>query len=533
MFITYEFIAFLILVFVLYYSLPKKVQWIFLLIANFAFYAYADVRYPVFLVITASSVYVTALVMERYQGRLEEYKTQIRSGQIPKPTREEKKAFKKKISDKKKRTMLFCLLFNLGILAVVKYTNFAISNINFFVEKSGGSPFSFQNMIVPMGISFYTFQAVGYLLDVYWEKCGIQKNYFRFLLFVSFFPQLIQGPISRYSDLEKTLYTPHRADWKQISFGLQRMLWGYFKKLVLADRVSVAVIALAEDQKYYTGAFVFVMMMFYSLQLYADFTGGIDITIGIAQVLGIRVEENFIRPFFSKNIAEYWRRWHITMGTWFRDYVFYPCSISRPVKNMTTFCKKHFGMIVARRVAVYFSSIVVWFATGVWHGAEWRFIIWGLLNGLILLASGELEPLYERFHKRLPKFTETTVYRGFQVIRTFLLMSCLRLFDVYGSVRRTFRQFIRMFTRFWKHPVTGQELLDLGLTKPDYVILLVGVLLLFFVSLLGRREDIRERLWKRPYVIRFTAFTLLFLAVILLGQYGHGFDAQQFIYNRY
>lgn len=228
MFVSYEFIIFLLLVFVLYYLIPKKGQWILLLLANFAFYAYADVRYPLFLIMTATTVYGAARWITCYSRELEQYKQQIKSGEIPKPTREEKKQFRKKIQNKKKRVMLICLFVNLGILAVVKYTNFAISNINFFVEKAGETPFSFVDMIIPLGISFYTFQAIGYLLDVYWEKCEPQRNYFRFLLFVSFFPQLIQGPISRYKDLSRTLYEEHSFDLAPDSFWIGAHSVGLF-----------------------------------------------------------------------------------------------------------------------------------------------------------------------------------------------------------------------------------------------------------------------------------------------------------------
>lgn len=533
MFISYEFILFLLCTFILYYIIPKKGQGILLLLANFIFYSYADVRYPVFLLVTATTVYAAARWLESYNQKLASYKQDIKAGIIPKPTRDEKKLFRKAIQNKKKCIMLLCLFVNIAILAVVKYTNFALSNINYFVERAGGTTISYIDLIVPLGISFYTFQAVGYLLDVYWEKCKIQKNYFRFLLFVSFFPQLIQGPISRYSDLSKTLYEEHAFDWCQIRFGLERILWGYFKKLVIADRVSIAVAALAENPGDYSGGFVLVGMLFYAVQLYADFTGGIDITIGIAQVFGIRMEENFIRPFFSKSIAEYWRRWHISMGTWFRDYVFYPCSISRPIKNLTTYSKKHFGMPVARRMAVYISTILVWLATGIWHGAEWRFVIWGLANGVIILVSEECTPLYQRFHKSFPNLGHTVTYRAFQVVRTFLLMSCLRLFDTYGSVRGALRQFVHMFTGFFDHSVTGQELLELGLTGMDYSILGAGVLIMFLVSLSGRQDSVRKRLARRPYVLRYLIFVSLFFVVLLFGNYGQGYDVQQFIYNQY
>lgn len=533
MFISYSFILFIALLLVVYYIVPKRLQWIILLIANFVFYCSAGSLYWVFILLTSFTVYIAGIIMGRLDDRLSDYNAKIRSGEIQKPSREEKKLYKKKVNGRKKAVMLLCLFINLGILAVLKYTNFTIDNINALFHMTGRKTLSYVDFIIPMGISFYTFQAVGYLIDVYWNKCTPQKNFFKFTLFVSFFPQLIQGPISRYGDLSQTLYKEHVFDWKNIRFGLERVLWGYFKKLVIADRLSGAIAMLMGDPDYYTGAYVFIGMLFYAAQLYADFTGGIDITIGIAQTLGIHVEENFIRPFFSKNIAEYWRRWHITMGTWFRDYIFYPCSLSRPLKALTTFAKKHFGMGAARRVSIYISTMLVWLATGIWHGAEWHFVAWGLTNGVIILISEELKPLYEKFHKKFPKLVASYGYRMFQVIRTFLLMCCIRIFDTYGSARMSLRQFIHMFTRFDISKVTKSELLDLGLTGQEYIVIFTGVAAMTLVSLLGRKRSVREQIAEKPYILRFSIFLILFLAVILFGSYGVGFDAKQFIYNQF
>lgn len=529
LFVSYGFIALLFIAFVLYYLIPRRFQWILLLMANFLFYYSAGTYYPIFILVTAAAVYGAGMMMARCDGELERYAALVKAGEIPKPSREEKKAYKNKINNKKKRWMLLCLLLNLGILAVTKYTNFILEN----VSNIAGGEFTPIDLIVPLGISFYTFQAVSYLLDVYWNKCVPQKNFFRFLLYVTFFPQLIQGPISRYGDLSQTLYGEHAFDWKRVRFGLERILWGYFKKLVVADRIGIAMAALLEDPEYYTGGFVFVGMIFWAVQLYADFTGGIDITIGIAQVFGIRVEENFIRPFFSKNIAEYWRRWHITMGTWFRDYVFYPLSISKPMKNITTATKKRFGMGGAKRVAVYISTMLVWLATGIWHGAAWHFVAWGLANGAIILISEECTPLYERFHGKFPKLGISRGYRAFQIIRTFLLMCCLRLFDTYGDLGLSVKQFIHMFTQFRWNQVTVQELVDLGLGKKDYLVVFLGVLLMFAVSMMGRRGSVRERISKKPYVVRYGIFLVLFFITLLFGIYGVGFDARQFIYNQF
>lgn len=533
MFVSYSFIAFLLGLFLIYYLVPKKLQWILLLVANFLFYFSAGRWYPLFILLTSFTVYLAGIFMKQQDEVFTEYEQKIKSGEIEKPSREEKKAFKEQIGKKKKRIMLLCLFFNLGILAVTKYTNFIISNVSGLLETTGSTVPKTIDLIIPLGISFYTFQAVGYLLDVYWNKCEAQKNFFRFTLFVSFFPQLIQGPISRYGELSQTLYAEHQADWKQIRFGLERILWGYFKKLVVADRLSTAVVTLMQDPDYYTGGFVFVGMVFYAIQLYADFTGGIDITIGIAQVLGIHLEENFIRPYFSKNIIEYWRRWHISMGTWFRDYVFYPCSISKMMKSVTKWTKKHFGMGGAKRIAVYIATFLTWFATGIWHGADWHFIVWGIMNGIIIMITGELEPIYQKFHERFPHLAGNRVYQGFQVIRTFLLMCCLRMFDTYAAVGLAFRQFFSMFTKFRISQFSVQEFLDLGLTKTDYMMVFSGTALMFLVSMLGRDRSVREKISEKPYVVRFGIFVILFFVVLLFGKYGVGFDAKQFIYNQF
>ena len=313
--------TFIAVAFFLYYRIPRKWQWPFLLIISIGFYASAGIFYPIFLLVSSAVTYLAGLWIER--NRKQE-KTYIRENAGQFASRQEKKEFKQKGEKRRRNLMVSALLILLAVLGVFKYADFVIDNMNaVFYAVGSDRELEYLDLLLPMGISFYTFQSLGYLLDVYWEKIGAQKNFFKHLLFVSFFPQLVQGPISRYSDLSQTLYEEHVFDKKQVIFGLERILWGYFKKLVVADTILTATTAVIGDE-YYNGAWVLVGIIFYGIELYADFTGGIDITIGIAQVFGVKVAENFIRPYFSKNIAEYWRRWHISMGTWFRDYIFYP-----------------------------------------------------------------------------------------------------------------------------------------------------------------------------------------------------------------
>jgi len=527
LFASYEFIFFLLCVFIIYYILPGKYQWIFLLIASYVFYFVANPFYLVFITTTSFTIYYAAQKMERLRLVFKEQGFPEGTG------KEEKKALKAKEKSREKKWMLAALLLNLGILAVLKYTNFAIANINSVAGLFGsGMTLERVNIILPMGISFYTFQAVSYLIDIYHGKYEAQKSFFRFALFVSFFPQLVQGPISRYSDLAASLYEPHKPEYKTVSFGIQRILWGFFKKLVIADRILVAVNSIIHDPDTYNGLYVFMGMMFYALELYADFTGGIDITIGVAQTMGIKVAENFERPYFSKNIKEYWKRWHITMGTWFTDYIFYPLSVSKFMRNLNKFARKHFGDYVGKRLPVYFSSFIVWLTTGIWHGASWNFIVWGLGNYVVIMISEELSPFYDFFHKHFD-VQDKKWYRCFQIVRTVLIMSCLRMFDCYRDVPLTFRMFGTMFSRFNLGVLNAGMIEGLGLKPVDYIILLLGTVVLITVSLIQRKGSVREQILSLSIYKRYCIWFGLFLIIILFGAYGIGYDESQFIYNQF
>lgn len=527
-FTSYEFIGFFILLFVLYYIIPKKGQWILLLCASCLFYFAADPRYLFYILAVTGFTYLGAIKIEKnlagQKAYLREHKDEL--------TRETKKLYKSGQKKIRYRWFFVCLLLVLGILGVVKYTDFVIANINGVLGAFGGRQLSALGLLLPLGISFYTFQAVGYLVDVYRENVPAEKNFFRYALFVSFFPQLIQGPISRFKDLSETLWKEHPFCAREVYNGFLRVLWGYFKKMVVADRILQAVSLIIGDPETYHGAYIIVGMVFYTIELYADFTGGIDITIGVAQMLGIRVKENFMRPYFSTSLKEYWRRWHISMCTWFKDYVFYPVSTSKLIQNIAKWARRHLGDYVGKRLPVHLSSFVVWFATGIWHGASWNFVVWGLLNWLVLMVSEELEPLYRKFHSRF-RFGATKGYKVFQIGRTFLLICVLNLFDCYEKASTTLRMLGSMF-----HPgnlsVFGNgALMELGLTGTDYVVLAVGVGLMLLISLLQRRESVRDRMAKLPWPVQSVLLTGLLALILLWGTYGIGYDASQFIYNRF
>ncbi len=518
LFTSYEFLGFVLIVCLLYYILPKKAKWPLLLLASIGFYAFSGVKSLIFVGITALSVYFTALLIERNREKQDAY---IRKNKET-LSKEEKKAYKAKAAGIRTVYLLLCLAVNLGILVALK--------------------FEFVSVLQPMGISFYTLRAVGYLADIHRGSCKAEKKPLKFLLFISFFPIVVQGPLSNYNDIAPTLFAGNSFDKRNVSFGLQRMLWGFFKKLVVADRVMKAVMIFVSDPETYNGAYALIGMLLYTVDLYADFTGGIDITIGISEILGIKVSENFERPYFSTSLKEYWRRWHITMCEWFKNYVFFPVSVSKPMQKLLKFSRKCFGERVGKRIPVYVSSFIVWTLTGIWHGATWNFVVWGLLNWIILMVSEEFEPLYDRFHKRF-KWTASFGYRMFMMLRTFLLITVLNLFDCFVNVKTTLRTIISVVTAGNYKGALAGAYASFGLSAADIIIVSVSLVIMFAVSIAEEKmtvsgetsgnSKVREKIAILPFPAKVCIWTALFAAVLLLGAYGAGYDQSQFIYNKF
>jgi D-alanyl-lipoteichoic acid acyltransferase DltB (MBOAT superfamily) len=516
------FVLFLTLLFAGYYLVFRRCQWVFLLAAGYVYLAFSGWQNLIYISVTAASVFYAGWHMNRLAAG--------KSRATPPP--EDAKALRAAVKKARRRWLILCSVFNFGILAVVKYSDFVVNNVNALLRLSPERRLTPPGWALPMGISFYTFKAMSYIIDVYRGKnlTAAESNPFRLALFVSFFPQIMQGPISRFGDMRKTLFGPHSFRSDRFSDGGMRVLWGFFKKLVVADRLLAAVKTLTADPEQYSGVYVLLAVAFYAVTLYADFTGGIDITIGVAKMLGIDVVENFDRPFYSKSIAEYWRRWHITMGTWFRDYLFFTLSTAKPLLSLITPSKKLFGERIGVRVPVYLVTLILWFATGLWHGAGWNFIAWGLANGVVIIISQELTPLYKRFHERIP-VSNTRAYDAFRILRTFWLMSFIRSFDIYPTVGATVKAFLSVWTDFGPERLTQQGLFALGLSPADYAAVLAGTLIMIAVGMLKKRGYGQES----PSATRLRAVCIpaLFMAVLVFGRYGIGYDLNQFIYNRF
>ena len=519
-FTSYTFLGFAALVLLGYYLIPGKFQWLLLLAASYVFYLWNGFEYLAFILLTTVTTYIAAAVLgkrlDAQDAYLKEHKAEL--------SKDDRKAYKAKVKAGNRLWMTGCLVINFGVLAFCK--GCLIDPLNTVIQEGR---LSFLTVGLPMGISFYMFQSMGYVLDVYRGTAKAERNPLKLGLFVSYFPQLVQGPISRFSKLAPALTEPHSFDGKQVSFGLQRMLWGYFKKMVIADRIAAAVIALRGPE--YTGAGFLLLTLFYAVQIYGDFTGGIDITIGLSQAMGIPLQENFRRPFFSKNIAEYWRRWHISLGEWMKDYIFYPISISGPMRKLSTAARKRFPRF-GKRLPVYVATVATWLATGIWHGFAPNFIVWGMINCAIIIGSEEMTPLYEHFHARFG-WKETRWYGCFEMVRLFALMNLIRACDLFPNVGEYFHRIGSLFTTFNYHIFWDGTLMKLGLSGLDYGIIAAGCAVCFCVSLAQEKGSVRERLWNGPVWVRYGLTIGLLLTVLLMGSYGIGYDASNFIYNQF
>lgn len=491
--ISMEFLIFVGIAVIGYYLIPKRFQWIWLLIFSYIYYASSGIKILFFLLYTTITTYGTGRLLDRVNHK-----------ELP---RNEAKS-------RKRRILIGCLLLNFGMLAVLKYTNFAIENVNAIFHAG----ISFQKLILPLGISFYTFQSMGYIIDVYWGKYEAEKNPFRFALFVSFFPQLLQGPIGRFDRLARQLYEQHSFDLLKAQYALQLMLWGFFKKLVLADRAAVVVNQVFQNYTQYSGVTNIVALLMYSIQLYMDFSGGMDVVMGVAALFGVELDQNFKRPYFATSITDFWHRWHITLGTWMKDYIFYPVSLSKWMGKFSKWSKKAFGKKTGRVVPICVANIIVFLVVGVWHGAAWKYIAYGLYNGLIIAISSLLAPLYRKGFEKFHINPKSGAWHVVQILRTFLLVNISWYFDMAVSLSAAFAMMKSTVTGFSLATLTDGSLMMLGLDKLDYMILAMGCLVVFLVSFLQERGiKIRESLGRKPLVIRWAVYGMLVFGIPMFG----------------
>ena len=487
----------------LYYLIPKKYQWELLLFVSFGFYATYGIRYMGYILFTIITSYCITRLMAAQKEKL-----------------------------MRRRWLIFGLVSNFGILVFLKYVNFTILNLtSLFSVFHQAFPLGKLSIVMPLGISFYTFQTMSYVIDVYQKKYEPETNIFRLALFTAYLPQLLQGPIGRYDRLAPQLFEPHDFNLKNIEYGAQRIAWGLAKKLILADRAYVFSKAVFADLNTYSGMYVIVALLTFSIYEYCDFSGGIDIVIGTAEIFGIRMDENFRQPFFSKSIGEFWRRWHITLGTWMKDYIFYPFSLSKQMNRFGKWSKKHLGNTVGKAMPICLADLLIFFVVGIWHGAAWKYIAYGMYNGIIIAVSSLLEPLYAKGFEKTKIHKESKAWTVVQIIRTFILVNIGWYFDMAVSFSAALVMMKETFTKMSMSQFTGTAFLELGMGRRDFLIVLAGCIIIFIVSLLKERGvAVREAIAAKPLIVRWTIWYAFIVIIFIFAYTG---DGSAFIYANF
>lgn len=435
---------------------------------------------------------------------------------------------------KRKGILILTIIVNIGILVVLKYVNFGIYTIDGIAKMFGRSEELIKSVdfLIPLGVSFYTFSLLGYVVDVYYGLAKPQKNYLKLMLYGMYFPVIISGPILKYREHGEQFFEPHAFDYVRVTRGLQRMVWGFFKKLVIAERLGMLVDTVYGGYTDYPGAYIWIATVCYAFQLYTDFSGCMDIVLGMSESLGIILPENFQTPFFAGSIAEYWRRWHITLGVWMKEYVFYPVMRTKFYTNLNQSWREKFGKKKGKQYATFAAMFILWLTVGIWHGGDWKFVIGsGLLHWFYIVMEELLTPPCARFMEKFhinPKGRAVGIVR---IVRTFFLVCIGDLFFRAASVGDAFAM-LRKAVSVWNPSVlVNGSLFELGLERIEAVIAAAALLLLYLVSLLQQKGSVREQVARIPLPIRWMIWYALLFGVILFGCYGPGYSASEFIYQ--
>ena len=529
-FTDFSFLLLVLLAVVVYYVAPRRMRWVVLLAASMAFYW---LNSGMLLLVLLATVAVTYGI-----GRWIEHSNACGKQEVEElgkhATRAEKKEIRARTKMRSRKILIAGVALDLGALLFLKYFNFFADGVQGVLGIFGLSVVHLD-LLLPLGISFYTLQAIAYMTDVYRGKVSAEHNVLHFTLYMSFFPQIVQGPIARFNQLSKQLVEPHDFDYTRLCHGAQLVVWGLFQKLVIADRIAIPVNQVFNNWGDYHGIVLFLAAAGYGLQVYTDFNGGMDIARGVAQMLGIKLELNFKQPYFSTSVEDFWRRWHITLGKWMKDYVFYPLSLSKAFVGLGRKSRKVLGDFVGKRMAPILAMFIVYFLVGFWHGPSWKYIAYGVWNGLFLVAGILLPEQYERWASALHVDRTSFSWRCFQIVRTFVICTLGRVFSrgyslkvslgIFGSIFGEWNNFSSLAPGAWG---------TLGLDERNWFLLVLAVLVLFLVDRCHEHGlHIREAIDRQMLPIRWLTYLLAVLVIVVFGIWGSAYDASGFIYGKF
>lgn len=524
---SFAYLGLLAASFFFYMILPPKHRWKVLLLFSYAFYFLNSGKYIVFILLSTVSIYLTGLMLNKIDDGFA-----VAKKGIPK---ESKKEYKAVIAWQKKFVCALAVLFNLGILVFLKYFNFLGGSVNGLLKLLHLSPsVPVLNLMLPLGISFYTMSAISYVVDVYRGKYRATDQLGKVALFLVFFPHIVEGPIGRFDLLADQLYEGHKFNYNNMMLGLQLIFWGLFKKFVLADRANMLVTTVFKNYMEYDGIYVVVAMLLYTLLLYAEFSGCMDIVMGSAQMFGITMSKNFERPFISKTVSEFWRRWHMTLGSWFRDYVFYSVSLSKTFMKFSKKVKEKLSPFLGSMVPAAIAMFAVWFSTGIWHGASWKYVAYGLYYYVIMLIGMLIEPATVKVCEKIHLNRKSVGYKLFQLVRTFILVNIGMLMFRADTFSSFIHMLGSMFTGFSFAPVADGSIFEIGCDIKDFAVLIIGALILLVVGLYEEKgHSVRETVARQNIVVRWICYYALIFIVLIFGAYGRGYQAAGFIYAQF
>lgn len=496
LFNSYNFLIFFPIVTLIFFLIPQKIKYIWLLIASYYFYMCWNIKYAFILLFSTLITYFSGLLIAKADKIVDE----------------------KKRVKKKKIYVAISFIINLIILFIFKYFDFAVENINrilmHFNLKVLNPSF---DVILPVGISFYIFQALSYTVDVYRKDVKAEKNILKYALFVSFFPQLVAGPIERSKNLLNQIHEKHYFDAQRVKDGLLLMIWGGFQKIVIADRIAIVVNTIFNNFPNYGGLYIVIGAILFAFQIYCDFSGYSIIAIGAAKVMGFKLMENFNAPYFSMSVAEFWRRWHISLSTWFRDYLYIPLGGNRKGK-----------------LRKYINLMIVFIVSGLWHGAKWSFVVWGALNGVLQIIGERLAKLRDWFVNKFNLSRECASHKIYRIITTFALIDLTWIFFRANSFKQALNMIKSIFTVYNPWILFDESLYKLGLDRKNFQLMLISILILIIADFVKwKGYSVREWVYKQEKWFRWIFYIISILVVLVFGIWGSAYSESSFIYFQF
>lgn len=496
LFNSINFIIFFPIVTVLYFIIPKKIRYLWLLVASYFFYMGWNPKYALLLLFSTLITYLSGIFLDVLPQKFNVFNETLY----------------------RKAVVVCSFTINLGVLFFYKYINFIL---DIFVGILGKAHINVTvptfDVILPVGISFFTFQALSYTMDVYRKEIYAEKNFFRYALYVSFFPQLVAGPIERSKNLLKQLAVSTSFNFEQARDGLLLMLWGYFLKLVIADRVAIVVNVIYNSYEKYPGYYLIVASVLFAVQIYCDFAGYSTIAIGVAKILGIRLMENFDAPYTAQSISEFWRRWHISLTSWFKDYLYIPMGGSKKGK-----------------LRANFNKLTVFLLSGLWHGASLHYVAWGGINGLYQIIGNFLEPLRAHIVKILRLNPDSLGFKLYKVIITFILVDFSWIYFRASSLRSANAIVHSIMTANNPWILFDSSLYQLGLHEKDFRLMIICIFVLIIVDIFKHYNIcIRAIILKQDYIVRWLVIVFSIIFILIFGVWGPGYNASNFIYFQF